>query len=125
MSKLQHYLEAIKLDSKSRRKKELQDSQDSIDESRALSAQSDDDLPEGRDIDGIFYITISALFEHIKAEGNYAAKHEAANKWLKAHPEVYYYSGEKPEGGNYQFVLDAVYAAQKAGKKIVIGENLS
>ena len=38
---------------------------------------------------------------------------------------VVYYGGEKPEGGNYQFVLDAVYAAQKAGKKYCVGENLS
>lgn len=125
MSKLEHYLEAVKLDSKSRRSSILKDAEDSFDESRALSAQMDEEYPEGRNIDGVWYMTMSSVIEYLNAEGKYSEKSAKVHEWLKKHKEVFYYGGEKPEGGNYQFVLDAVYAAQKAGKKYCVGENLS
>ena len=126
MSKFEYYLEAVKPRTQSKRlKNEIRESQESLEESRALSSIQDEEYPEGRMIDGVWYMSWSALIEHIKAEGSYREKADKANKWLKQHPEVYSYSGEKPEGGNYQFVVDAVYAAQKAGEKYCVGENLS
>ena len=126
MSKFEYYLEAVKPRTQSKiLKNEIRESQESLEESRALSSMQDEEYPEGRKIDSIWYMTFSSVVEYLKATGKYSEKRDKVNEWLKQHREVFYYSGEKPEGGNYQFVLDAVYAAQKAGKKYCVGENLS
>jgi len=122
MSKFQHYMEAVN--------NPTQNLPLTPNEMDATPTKITPEMLDGKDHDGVKYVTFSQLvdqLEELNGESfkKYAEKQAAVKKWLKANPSVLYYSHEKPEGGDKFFIKNAVEAAKKANKKIVIGENLS